>query len=326
MDSRSTILELFHRCEGEFLSGEEISRSLGVSRTAVWKQIRSLREIGYHIEAVSSKGYRLLNRPDRLVGEELQAELDTSVVGKKVLCFEELDSTNVMACELAEKGEPEGTVVIADRQNAGKGRLGRRWESPAGVNLYASILLRPEIPPWNAPQLTFVSAAATAETIVHMYDLPARVKWPNDVLIGGRKVSGLLNEMSGESERLNYVVLGIGVNVNMESGQFPDELRNPATSLTIEKGTSVSRFDLTCSLLQRIDSLYSLYLTQGFDPVRQRWEACCDLVGQVVEVDQQGRVERGCVNGVDADGALLLETSAGELRVMAGDVRLLKRQ
>ena len=327
MDSRSKILELFRRCEGNFLSGEEISRSLGVSRTAVWKQIRSLREFGYDIEAVSSKGYRLLKRPDRLVGEDIQTELDTSVVGRKVLCFEELASTNVMACELGEKGEPEGTVVIADRQYAGKGRLGRRWESPSGVNLYASILLRPEIPPWNAPQLTFVSAAATAETIAHMHDLPARVKWPNDVLIDGRKVSGLLNEMSGESERLNYVVLGIGVNVNMEASQFPEGLRNPATSLAMEKGASVSRFDLTCSLLQRLDSLYSLYLTQGFDPIRRRWEACCDLVGQLVEIDQQGRIERGCVRGVDADGALLLEAAAGELvRVLAGDVRLLKRQ
>ncbi len=325
MDSRTRILELFRRREGRFVSGEEISRSLGVSRTAVWKQIRSLRDIGYDIEAVTSKGYRLVQSPERLVGEEIQAALDTETVGRKVLCFDELDSTNVLACELGDKGEPEGTVVLADRQHAGKGRLGRSWESPAGVNLYASILLRPQIPPWNAPQLTFVSAVATAETIAEMHDLPARVKWPNDILIGGRKVAGLLNEMSGESERLNYVILGIGVNLNMDADQFPDALRNPATSVALAKGEAVSRLAFVRALLKSIDSLYALYLEQGFDPVRRRWEACCDLVGQRVEVDQQGRLACGTVRGVDADGALLLDTPAGELRVLAGDVRPLKR-
>lgn len=324
MDSRSRILELFRRRDGGFVSGEEISRSLGVSRTAVWKQIRALRQIGYDIEAVTSKGYRLVQAPDRLVGEEIRAALDTAVVGSKVLCFEELKSTNVLACELGDKHEPEGAVVIADRQLAGKGRLGRRWESPAGVNLYASVLLRPAMPPWEAPQLTFVSAVAVAESIAELHGLPARVKWPNDVLIGGRKTAGLLNEMSGELERLNYVVLGIGVNINMEPDHFPSDLRHPPTSLAIEKGASVDRAEFVRFLLQRLDELYALYLDQGFEPVRRRWEACCDLVGQFVEVDQQGRVERGTVRGVDADGALVLDTPGGEARVLAGDVRPVK--
>lgn len=320
--TRSAILELFHDRGDDFVSGEEISRLLGVSRTAVWKQIRMLREMGYSIEAVSSRGYRMLGAPDLLIPAEIQTGLETRVVGREVVFFEETDSTNLRASELGEGGCAEGTVVIADRQSAGKGRLGRLWSSPAGVNLYTSVVLRPKILPYRAPQLTFISAVAVAWAIEEVAGVAARVKWPNDVLVGGRKVAGLLNEMSAETEGIHFVILGIGVNLNMRLDQFPADLRYPATSLAIETGRDVSRTAFARALYRHLDTLYALYLEQGVEPVIEAWQELCDLVGQAVEVDFQSRVVRGVVTGLDEDGALLLQLSDGQCeKVLAGDVR-----
>lgn len=321
MDAREKILGLFRQKPGDFVSGEQISRALGVSRTAVWKKIRILRDLGYEIEAVTSRGYRLLASPDLLMPAEIQSDLDTEVVGGKVVCLQQADSTNMRAFELGEQGAPEGTVVLADSQSLGKGRLGRRWESPAGVNLYASVLLRPAILPMEASQLTFVSAVAAVEAVAEISGLPARVKWPNDILIGGKKVAGLLNEMSGESERINFVVLGIGVNLNMQPEQFPEDLRYPATSVAIELGRPVSRIDFARLLIRRLDDLYGLYRREGFSPILRRWESHCDLIGRQVEVDLNGRLLRGTVSGLDPQGGLLVDSDGEQVQVLAGDVR-----
>ncbi len=319
---REEILRLFHKKTGAFVSGEEISQALGVSRTAVWKQIGLLRELGYAIEAVPSRGYRLLSTPDTLIPAEIQSGLETGIIGAEILYFDELDSTNVRARELGDAGAVDGTVVIADRQTAGKGRMGRQWVSPPGVNLYASVLLRPPILPWQAPQLTFLSAVAVARAIEETSGRFPRVKWPNDVLLEGKKVAGLLNEMNAETEGIRYVVLGIGVNLNMGDDQFPADLRYPATSLRIETGAPVSRLAFVRALLRHLDALYQTCLAEGFSPVIAAWEGFCDLVGQTVEVDFQERVAQGVVEGLDSDGALLLRLADGTLeRVLAGDVR-----
>lgn len=320
--TREELLKLLRRPGGDYLSGEALSRALEVSRSAVWKQIRLLREQGYVIEAVPSRGYRLAETPDSLIPAEIQADLGTRVVGHELVCLEETDSTNARAHELGEAGAADGTVVIADQQSAGKGRLGRRWSSPAGVNLYASVLLRPELPPRFAPQLTFVSAVAVARAVGEISGLAAEVKWPNDILLAGRKVAGLLNEMSAETERIHYVILGIGVNLNMTPEQFPDDLRYPATSVAIETGRPVSRLAFTRSLLRQLDDLYQLFLQQGIEPILQFWQALFPLQGRRVSVDQQGTLLRGLVEGLDGDGALLLRLDDGRLeRILAGDVR-----
>lgn len=320
--TREELLKLLRRPGGDYLSGEALSRALEVSRSAVWKQIRLLREQGYVIEAVPSRGYRLAETPDSLIPAEIQADLGTRVVGGELVCLEETDSTNARAHELGEAGAADGTVVIADQQSAGKGRLGRRWSSPAGVNLYASVLLRPELPPRFAPQLTFVSAVAVARAVGEISGLAAEVKWPNDILLAGRKVAGLLNEMSAETERIHYVILGIGVNLNMAPEQFPDDLRYPATSVAIETGRPVSRLAFTRSLLRQLDDLYQLFLQQGIEPILQLWQALFPLLGRRVSVDQQGTLLRGRVEGLDGDGALLLRLDDGRLeRILAGDVR-----
>lgn len=321
MSSRDQILSLFRRNLGEFVSGREISAELNVSRAAVWKQVEMLREHGYEIEAQRSRGYRLLSGPDVLLAAEVERGLQTRIVGCSLFCLETLDSTNAKVRQLAEAGAADGTVVIADRQSAGRGRLGRRWESPPSVNLYCSILLRPQIPVQQAPQLTFLSAVAVAETLNHLYQLSARVKWPNDILVGGAKIAGLLNEMNAETEQVHFVVLGVGVNLNMSAAQFPAEMLYPATSVSLELGQLIDRVTFVRAFLQRLDGYYQEFLAEGFVPIRRRWEALCDLLNCRVQVDQNPVLLQGVVVGLDTDGALRLQLDDGRVeRILAGDV------
>lgn len=322
MATQQEILRLFRERGSECLSGEEISQTLGVTRSAVWKQIGLLRERGYRIEAFPSRGYRLIASPDSLEPAEIGAGLDTAIVGREILYFEETDSTNVRAHDLGEQGKEEGVAVIAESQSAGKGRMGRQWTSPPGVNLYTSVLLRPPILPRFAPQLTFLSAVGVARALQEACGVEPRVKWPNDVLLGGRKVAGLLNEMSAETEKIHYVVLGIGVNLNMTRDQFPPDLRYPATSVLLERGEPVRRSGFARALYRYLDRLYRQYLTEGVTPILAAWEELFDLRGRLAEVEFPDRRIRGRVEGLDGDGALLLRLANGALeRVLAGDVR-----
>jgi len=295
---------------------------LGVSRTAVWKHIRNLRQAGYQIEAIPSRGYQLQQSPDVLMPEAIQSGLACQLVGSRIILLDEADSTNLQACRLGDEGADDGLVVIADRQSSGKGRMGRRWESPGGVNLYASILLRPPVLPFEAPKLTFLSAVAVCRAIKNCTGLQPTVKWPNDILLNGAKVAGLLNEMSSETDQVHYVVLGIGVNLNMRAEQFPDDLRYPATSLAIATDKAVSRLAFTRSLLQELDGLYQTYLEQGSVPIFAAWTELCDLTGKRVQVDCNNLLIEGTMVGLGDDGALLVRTSAGKIEsIYAGDVR-----
>jgi BirA family biotin operon repressor/biotin-[acetyl-CoA-carboxylase] ligase len=319
---RETILSLFRQTPDGFVSGERISDELGVSRTAVWKHIRNLRQVGYQIEAIPSRGYQLQQSPDVLMPEAIQSGLECQLVGSRIISLDEADSTNLQACRLGDEGADDGLVVIADRQSSGKGRMGRQWESPGGVNLYASILLRPPVLPFEAPKLTFLSAVAVCRAIKNCTGLQPTVKWPNDILLNGDKVAGLLNEMSSETDQVHYVVLGIGVNLNMNAEQFPDDLRYPATSLAIATGKAVSRLAFTRSLLQELDALYQIYLEQGSVPIFAAWTELCDLTGKEVQVDCNHLLIEGTMVGLGDDGALLVRTSAGKIEsIYAGDVR-----
>ena len=320
----ATILRLFRTGEG-YTSGEHLSRELSVSRTAIWKHISALRKEGYRIEAVPSRGYRLVSSPDIIDPHEVQAELGTATIGKELEYVKTAVSTNADAFRLAEAGAAEGTVVLADAQSGGKGRRGRIWASPPGVNLYCSVLLRPTILPYEAPQLTFLSAVAVARTIEQTTGLAPEIKWPNDLLISGRKVAGLLNEMSAETDAINFVILGIGVNVNMSADQFPDELRHPATSLLLESGVRTDRSRFTGIMLRELDSLYADFRTYGFGPVREEWQRRCNARGRQVIVNDSGtECTGGQFIGIDSDGALLLRSDDGtEHRITCGDVRIL---
>ncbi|MBW2505191.1 MAG: biotin--[acetyl-CoA-carboxylase] ligase [Deltaproteobacteria bacterium] len=323
LSARDTILKLFRKTKGCFLSSAQISSELGVSRNAVWKQIENLRELGYQIKAVPSQGYQLVSSPDTLLPEEIQIDLETKCIGREIRYFPETDSTNLQATKLGESGAVEGLVVIADQQSQGKGRLGRKWISPPNVNLYASILLRPRILPSEAPQLTFLSAVGICRAIEQLAGLNPKVKWPNDITLHEKKVAGLLNEMNSETDQVNFVVLGMGVNLNMSVGQFPKELAYPATSLAIELGHPVSRIAFTRALLHHIDLLYSDYLLDGISTVRKAWTERCDWVGRRVEVNCHTQIITGVVQGLGNDGALLVATECVIIEeVLAGDVQL----
>ncbi len=319
-----TILHLF-RTEDGYISGEHLSRELGVSRTAIWKHITALRNDGYHIEAVPSRGYRLVSSPDSIDPLEVNARLVSTKVGRRLEFMKVTASTNADAFKLAEDGAVEGTVVLADAQTGGKGRRGRVWASPAGVNLYCSIVLRPAIMPHEAPQLTFLSAVAVARAIEQTTKLTPEIKWPNDLLIDGKKVAGLLNEMSAETDGINFVILGIGVNLNMTSSEFPDDLRQPATSLFLESGARVDRLLFTSTLLNELDKLYADFLIHGFGPVREEWQRRCNANGRQVLVSDSGtECTGGQFIGIDSDGAMLLRTEDTIMhRITCGDVRVI---
>ena len=320
MDGR--ILELLRAGDG-FASGAALSRTLGVSRTAVWKHVKGLRSQGYRIEAVPAKGYRLRGSPDLLTPLDLEAGLDTLRVGSRLVCLKETESTNAVAFRLAEEGAPEGTVVFADAQSAGKGRLGRVWLSPPGVNLYCSVVLRPPISPVAACQLTFLSVVAVARAIERCTKLLPQIKWPNDILVSGKKVAGLLNEMNAETEKVNFVVLGIGVNLNMRLSQLGEGVRHPATSLLEEGGAEVDRVAFARTLLAELDQLYDRFLLEGEGPVRAEWLERSAIRGRQVRVNCGAREFSGAVEGVDSFGALLVRLPDGALEtVLSGDVTL----
>jgi BirA family transcriptional regulator, biotin operon repressor / biotin---[acetyl-CoA-carboxylase] ligase len=317
------ILEIFR--SGAFVSGESLSRLLGVSRTAVWKHVKGLRANGYEIEAVPAKGYRLISSPKLLNRLDIAAGLDTRRIGSSIVCLKETESTNAVTFRMAEEGAPEGTVVVADAQSAGKGRLGRVWLSPPGVNLYCSVLLRPPISPMAACQLTFLSVVAVARAIEKCTPLVPQIKWPNDILIGGRKVAGLLNEMNAETEKVNFVVLGIGVNLNMRlAGLSEGVLRHPATSLLEAGGGEVDRLLFTRTLLTELDQLYDRFLVEGEAPVRAEWLERSAIKGRGVRVNVAEREFTGVVQGVDPFGALLVLRPDGVVEtVLSGDVALI---
>ena len=319
------LLTSFMSRGSEFLSGADLSATVNVSRTTIWKRIEALREHGFVFESVPSRGYRLVSVPDFLHPAAVAAGMSTRRLGGVMLTFTETGSTNAVAARLGEEGAAEGTVVLAESQAQGKGRLGRIWTSPAGANLYCSVLLRPPILPSNAPQLTFLSVVAVVRAIRCCSTLTPVIKWPNDILINGAKVAGLLNEMTAETDRVATVVLGIGVNLNMTREQFPSDLRHPASSLFLESGIRVDRITFTRSLLEALDELYDRYLAGGYPEIRDEWLTNCGVIGKQVCVSDSATSERaGLAKGIDESGALLLELPDGTVeRVFAGDVRLL---
>jgi BirA family transcriptional regulator, biotin operon repressor / biotin---[acetyl-CoA-carboxylase] ligase len=305
----------------DFTSGEALSDKLGLSRTAVWKYVDSLRNKGYRIDAIPARGYKLVEVPDRLTSLELSPLLNTHDLGRGIHHHETVPSTNQVAFELATDGAAHGEVVIAEQQTQGRGRRGRTWVSPAQKNLYLSIILRPEqLPPQRAPELTLVAAVALAETIREA-GIDAEIKWPNDVHVGGRKLAGILTELSAEPERVHFAILGIGVNLNATAEDFPPELRELATSLSEIRGERIPRALFAAALLSSLEKWLDLHAAEGFEPVRAAWKLMSSTLGQEILVKTEKSELRGTAVDVDASGALVVETAPGKVeRVHAGDV------
>jgi len=309
------------KTSGGFVSGQEICRELGVSRAAVWKQVQSLRRRGFRITGVPALGYRLAETPDSLRLLEMETDGPTPRIGRNLVYKERTGSTNDDLMRLGEQGAVEGTVVVADAQSAGKGRKGRRWESPAGRNLYLSVLLRPGLSPTQASLLTLLGAVEVCAAIEHLYSLEARIKWPNDVLLGGKKTAGVLAEMQAEQEAIHYLVLGIGVNLNMTAEMFPEGMVYPATSVSLELGRPVERVSFARELLARLERGYDALLRQGSGPLLDRWLRNCAHRDAWLEVSTAGGPVRGRFRGLEADGAMILEVEGPRrISVHAGDV------
>jgi BirA family biotin operon repressor/biotin-[acetyl-CoA-carboxylase] ligase len=320
---RSDILDLLRKAGGKYISGEEIASRLGVSRTAVWKHIRELRTAGYHIESHSRSGYALLDVPDLLLPGEIRYGLQTKLIGQDIIFHEQIDSTNNEAKRIAAQGAPDGTVVVAEEQGTGRGRLERKFFSPPGKGIWFSVILHPDFPPQDAPKCTLMSSVAVAMAM-EKFGLQAGIKWPNDILYEGKKLVGILTELSAEMDHINYVVIGTGINVNIWPDDFPEELRGSATSLAIMKGSPLPRVKFFQAVLEAMDGLYASICTEGFGAVIQAWKRYTITLGQAVNVIGVGDNESfsGMAADIDDDGALLVDTDKGRRRVLAGDVSI----
>jgi BirA family biotin operon repressor/biotin-[acetyl-CoA-carboxylase] ligase len=308
------------------VSGAELAEQLRISRAAVWARIEELRSLEYEIEAGPHFGYRLVSAPDALHADDLLARLGkTKVIGRDIRVFEQTTSTNDVIEKLARDGVKEGVVVFAESQTKGRGRLGRKWISPTHKGLWFSILLRPNLRPQETTQLTVASATALRRAIQLETGLKPEIKWPNDILIGGKKVAGILTELSAELDKVRHVILGIGVDVNLNANEFPAELRKSATSLKIESGNPIERAELATEILRELDANYEKICSGKFASVADEWEERCTTIGRDVTVQIGGRQLRGCAESLDDDGALLLRTEHGRLEpITGGDVTLEK--
>jgi BirA family transcriptional regulator, biotin operon repressor / biotin---[acetyl-CoA-carboxylase] ligase len=312
---------------GRWISGESISAQLGISRTAVWKQINSLRSDGHEIQSAPKKGYRLEKAADILAAEEISSGLKTRIMGRpSIVVFKQTDSTNQQAKLLAGKGAPEGTVVLAESQTSGRGRRGRTWLSPAGQGLCLSIILRPPLTPAQAPQITLMTAVAVARTLANA-GIQANIKWPNDILVEDRKIAGILTEISTEMDQVDWVIVGLGLNVNTPARQIPPDIRGQATSIWIQKGHGLSRTELLVDLLQDFEACYEQLKTGGFGPIMAQWRRMSDIIGRQVYVDVMGTRYCGTVAAVDDDGVLILKDTDGQIRrIFSGDVTRVQSQ
>ena len=319
---RARILKLLRQQSQDYLSGEEISRQLAVSRTAVWKHIQELKNHGYEIEAHPRKGYRLKSRPDLLLPEEIRAGLATQLLGKQIVHFYDTSSTNNEAKRLAADDAVEGTIVVSEAQTLGRGRLNRGWFSPPGGGVWVSIILRPPFPPQEAPKCTLMAAVATVEAIREASGLNCGIKWPNDILWQGRKLVGILTEMSAEMDAINFVVLGIGINVSLQESDFPEELRNIGASVSMGAEREVSRVEVLQKLLERLEYWYQVVKQEGFEPVLEAWRRESVTLGQPVRVLAGEETYDGVAEELAEDGSLLVRTENGLRRVLAGDVSL----
>ena len=315
---REELLRLLMQHPGSYISGEELATKLGVSRTAIWKHIRTLKAKGVEIE-VAKQGYRLMNMPDLLMESEIRRYLKTRRFGRKLYIHESVASTNDLAKELARTGEEEGSVVIAEEQTHGRGRVGRIWLSPRG-GLWFSLILRPNIAPEEAPKITLIFGAGVAKTLRRLYHIDASIKWPNDVLIQEKKVCGILTEVEAELDVLNFLVVGVGINANNTTRDFPEEIRTGATSLIEVLGRKVDRNQLLAELLNEFERSYGILLKSGLRSLLIDWEDLCSTLGKRVRILTPRETIEGEAVKIDEEGALIIKTDSGERkRVIYGE-------
>lgn len=315
---RLKILEALKNSHG-FISGQKISQDCGVSRTSIWKHINSLKEDGYEIESVSRKGYRLISSPDLLKSAEIEEFLETKYIGKEVIHFDSIESTNKYANEIATT-KAEGTVVTAEGQVAGKGRLGRGWTSPEKKGIYFSIILKPNLEPSQVAKLTLIGAAAVNLALKDI-DIDSQIKWPNDIVIDGKKLCGILTEMSCELNIINHIVIGIGINANLERDDFSHELQNKATSLKIISGNNIQRGKLLALVLNHFEKLYDSFKEDlNLDETIDICKKHSALIGKDVQIIKDGKRSFGKAIDINQEGELLVQFENAIKKIFSGEV------
>lgn len=316
---KEEILRLLRSADG-YISGQELCNRFGVSRTAVWKAINQLKEAGYEIEAQQNKGYRLMAAPDLMTEAEIKSLMHTDWVAKEVLYFDTIDSTNTKAQELAEKGYQSGTLVVADKQESGKGRRGRSWVSPSGTGVFMTLMIKPDINPNNASMLTLVAALAVAKAITSVTGEEALIKWPNDIVVNGKKVCGILTEMNAQFDYINHIVVGIGINVHNES--FPEEISQMASSLMIEAGGKrFHRAQIIAETMSYFEQYYDTFLkTQDLSALVRGYDELLVNRNKSVRVLDPKEPFDGKAMGITPKGELIVDTWESRKLVSSGEV------
>lgn len=316
---KEEILRLLRSADG-YISGQELCNRFGVSRTAVWKAINQLKEAGYEIEAQQNKGYRLMAAPDLMTEAEIKSLMHTEWVAKEVLYFDTIDSTNIKAQELAEKGYSSGTLVVADKQESGKGRRGRSWVSPSGTGIFMTLMIKPDINPNNASMLTLVAALAVAKAITSVTGEEALIKWPNDIVVNGKKVCGILTEMNAQFDYINHIVVGIGINVHNES--FPEEISQMASSLMIEAGGKrFHRAQIIAETMAYFEQYYDTFLkTQDLSALVREYDELLVNRNKSVRVLDPKEPFDGKAMGITPKGELIVDTWESRKLVSSGEV------
>ena len=322
--SKETVLRLLQESHGTYISGEGISGKLGITRAAVWKAVKALQRDGYEIESRKSQGYRLLDAPDRLTETEIRANLgQTKLVGRKLVCFESIDSTNAYLKRVASQGVVDGTVAVADEQTGGRGRRGRSFQSPAGKGIYLSVLLRPPVEPNHLLPITGFVAVAMCNAVERVTGVRPQIKWANDLVLGKRKLCGILTELSmeGESGALQYVIIGVGINVSHTREDFAGELENIATSLELEVGAPVARAALAAAMIEELDALYQALLRHRMQPYLDAYRKDCLTIDHEVQLLWEDVHEKVFAVGVDDElGLQVVHENGTEETIRTGEV------
>ncbi len=313
---RESILEALSSSDNSYFSGQELADQAGCSRTAIWKHIEDLRSSGFMIESRRKKGYRLLGKTDELNENNLLVGLKTEALGRPVHFLESVESTQKIAHRLAQENAPEGTLVIAEEQVSGRGRMARSWHSPKGTGIWMSLLLRPSLPPQKAPQFTLIAAVAIVEAIKDKCDLDVDIKWPNDLLINGKKVTGILTELQADSEQIHSLIIGMGINVNQSAEDFSDDIREIATSLHIESEKTFSRAGIVQEILSNLEKYYAVYIKEGFEPIKEIWEKYAVTIGKQITARTLNKEIKGFASGITNEGVLKLIDETGETHLI----------
>ncbi|HEY4602492.1 MAG TPA: biotin--[acetyl-CoA-carboxylase] ligase [Cerasibacillus sp.] len=305
--TRNKLIDLLANNQDKYISGQHLSEELNISRSAIWKHMKELEKDGYEIEARQRRGYRIISFPNKLSENTLKWGLETDWLGNTIIHKTSTTSTQHIAHHLAREGAKHGTIVIADEQTGGKGRMNRPWHSSKNQGIWTSLILRPEISPHQAPQLTLLTATVLADVIYKETNIRPYIKWPNDILIENKKLSGILTEMQAEQDRIQYIIIGIGMNVNQTIHELPDDLSEKATSLRIETGHQLDMIKLVQAILEQFERTYETYLNEGFKSIKTKWESYGFKIGERINVKTMNQQWEATFSGIAPDGGLLVE-------------------